>query len=96
MAARFQAQAEPGTVVIGDATKHLVEGHFDLEPSGLVVLSGMPALWRCSGSSGRAMSGPAGPGGLQSHALVGRREETIHLTDVGRAAGIGGRGTAPG
>jgi len=41
IAARLQGEAEPGTVVISDATRQLVEGHFDLVPVGPRALKGI-------------------------------------------------------
>src|SRR5207249_1011867 len=41
IAARLQGEAEPGTVVISDATRQLVEGHFDLVPLGPRALKGI-------------------------------------------------------
>lgn len=40
LAARLQARAKPGTVMISDATKRLVEGFFELVALGLIALKG--------------------------------------------------------
>jgi class 3 adenylate cyclase len=80
VAARLQAQAEPGTVVIGDATKHLVENHFDLVSVGTRVLSGIARpmeVFRVLRPS--HLRPTRSPGRLQSHALVGRDGESAHL-----------------
>jgi len=39
--ARLQGEAEPGTVVISDTTRQLVEGHFELKPIGSRSLRGI-------------------------------------------------------
>lgn len=41
LAARLQSEAEPGTVVVSDVTKELVEGHFDVRSLGLRQLKGI-------------------------------------------------------
>ncbi len=42
VAARLQAAAEPGTVVVSEATIALVEGRFDVTPLGPLALRGVP------------------------------------------------------
>jgi class 3 adenylate cyclase len=54
LAARLQALAEPGTVVIGQATRRLVSGVFDLHDLGRQPLKGFTeplAVWRVTGAS---------------------------------------------
>jgi class 3 adenylate cyclase len=54
LAARLQALAEPGAVVIGKATRRLVGGLFDLDDLGPQRLKGFAeplAVWRVSGES---------------------------------------------
>jgi class 3 adenylate cyclase len=49
LAARLQALAEPGTILIGEGTQHLIGGMFELEPTGEHEMKGfarpVPA-WR--------------------------------------------------
>jgi class 3 adenylate cyclase/predicted ATPase len=55
VAARLQAEAEPNTVVISDATYRLVEGYFNAEPLGERLLKGvdLPVVcYRVIGESG--------------------------------------------
>jgi class 3 adenylate cyclase len=54
LAARLQALAEPGTVVIGEATRRLVGGLFELNDLGPQRLKGFAeplAVWRAAGES---------------------------------------------
>jgi class 3 adenylate cyclase/predicted ATPase len=54
LAARLQTLAEPGTVVIGEATRRLVGGLFELDDLGSQRLKGFAeplAVWRVTGES---------------------------------------------
>jgi class 3 adenylate cyclase/tetratricopeptide (TPR) repeat protein len=81
LAARLQALAEPGTVVIGHATRRLLGGLFQLEDLGPQRLKGFTeplAAWRISGESpaeGRFEARHTA--GLTP--LVGRKEEIALL-----------------
>jgi class 3 adenylate cyclase len=43
LAARLQQMAEPGAIVVSDATARLVRGYVDLEPRGAIEIRGFPA-----------------------------------------------------
>jgi class 3 adenylate cyclase len=81
LAARLQALAEPGSVVIGEATRRLVGGLFELDDLGPQRLKGFAeplAAWRVAGAS------PV-EGRFEAHQttgltpLVGREEELALL-----------------
>jgi class 3 adenylate cyclase/tetratricopeptide (TPR) repeat protein len=77
LAARLQGMAAPDTVVISEATAHLIQGYFVCQPLGAPALKGLPqplqvyqVLWE-SGAQTRLDVVP--PRGLTP--LVGRDEE---------------------
>lgn len=75
VAARLQAAALPGAIVVGDATASLLGRRFELEPLGELVVKGRKepvAAWRLTGSSVRERAIPATP-------LVGRERELAQL-----------------
>jgi class 3 adenylate cyclase/tetratricopeptide (TPR) repeat protein len=92
-ASRLQSIAEPGTVVVGDATYRMLENAFEFEPLGRHSLKGKSdpvAAWRvvrvATDRTGR------GRGGGLEPAFIGREEElrllkdAVHATQrVGRA-----------
>ena len=49
IAARLQELAQPDTVVMSDATAHLVEGYFTCQPMGTQELKGLARLWQRQG-----------------------------------------------
>jgi class 3 adenylate cyclase/predicted ATPase len=93
VAARLQAEAEPDTVVISDATRRLVEGHFILEDRGELMLKGISRpvqVFRVVGSGEPQSRFEArAAGGLTP--LAGRERETelIHTLWSRAAAGEG-------
>ena len=93
LAARLQALAEPGSVVISDATRRLVGGLFDLEDLGPRSLKGIDAPVRAFAVTGeRAVEDRFAA--HQSGAplpLVGREQELVLLLDRWRLA-KGGEG----
>ena len=78
LAARLQAFAEPGTVVIADSTRHLVSGFFEYRDLGTVHLKGfatpLPA-WQVTGASAAASRFEALHAGTTLTPLVGREQE---------------------
>jgi len=91
LAARLQGLAEPGTVVIGEATRRLVGGLFDLDDLGLQQLRGFVQplrAWRVAGE--RAAEGRFDARhGAGLTPLVGREEEIALLLRRWRQAGDG-------
>ncbi len=78
IAARLQALADPGTVLLTETTQRLVAGLFQVEPSGTHVLKGVPepvALFRALRASG--VRGLAAA--IRLTPLVGREEERALL-----------------
>ena len=81
LAARLQALAEPGTVVIGQATRRLVGGLFELDDLGPQRLKGFAeplAAWRVAGE-GRAEGRFEARQTARLTPLVGREEELALL-----------------
>jgi class 3 adenylate cyclase/predicted ATPase len=77
LAARLQASAEPGAVVISQATRRLIGGLFELEDLGQQRLKGFAeplAVWRVSGESRTESRFEALRGGSLTP-LVGREHE---------------------
>jgi class 3 adenylate cyclase/predicted ATPase len=92
LAARAQALAEPGAVVITPGTRRLIGDRFDLEPLGIHELRGIARpveVWRVSDV--RAQSRFEARAGGRIGTLVGRRAELGHLLDAWRTALDGGR-----
>ena len=75
--ARLQGEAEPGTVVISDTTRQLVEPHFELKPMGARSLKGIarPMELHQVVRSNLAVP-PSGRGLPESVALIGRESES--------------------
>lgn len=83
IAARLQALAQPGTVVISDQTQRLVAGKFHLVDGGLQTIKGIREpmrAWTVSGISDAASRFEAAAlAGLSQ--FVGREAETAHIID---------------
>lgn len=77
VAARLEGEAEPGTVVISETTRHLVEPHFELKPVGTRSLKGIarPMELHQVVRSNQAVH-PSGRGLPESVALVGREGQS--------------------
>jgi class 3 adenylate cyclase/predicted ATPase len=76
LASRVQAEAQPGSVVITDATRRLVAGHFTLEDMGERSLKGIAQptrLYRVAGRSGATRFDAIAESGLAP--FVGRNDE---------------------
>jgi class 3 adenylate cyclase len=83
LAARLQALAEPGTVVISQATRQLLAGLFELDSLGQQRVKGFAeplAVWRVSGES-RAESRFEALRGRKLTPLVGRDHELSLLLE---------------
>ena len=83
LAARLQAIAEPGTVVIAESTRRLVGELFALEDLGRHALKGFSApvqAWRVTGE-GAAESRFEALRGASLTPLVGRQQELTLLLD---------------
>ena len=93
LAARLQGVAEPGMVVVSDATRRLVRGLFEFEDLGAQSLKGVPeqvAAWRVAGTTavrGRLAAADA------LTPFVGRAAELATVTDRWSRA-CAGRGQA--
>lgn len=91
IAARLQALAGPGEVLVSEATRRLVEGLFPCEPRGIRELKGVSrpvAVFRVSGQgAGRRRFEAARSRGLTP--LVGRERELELLRDRWRRAADG-------
>ena len=75
--ARLQGEAEPGTVVISDTTRQLVEPHFELKPMGTRSLRGIARPMELHQVVRSNFAVPhAGHGLPESVALVGRADES--------------------
>ncbi|HEX2303366.1 MAG TPA: adenylate/guanylate cyclase domain-containing protein [Gaiella sp.] len=79
VAARLQASAMPGTIVVGDATAQHLGTRFVLEPIGEISVRGRSKLVAASRLIAAADARPAPPG-----VLVGRDEEVSRLLAVMR------------
>jgi class 3 adenylate cyclase/predicted ATPase len=91
LAARLQALAEPGSIVISDATRQLLRGAFKLEDLGAHALKGIDApvqAWRVHGSANAESRFDAARAPTLS-ALVGREQECAVLLDRQRLAWSG-------
>ncbi len=77
VASRVQGEAEPGTVVISDTTRQLVESHFELKPLGTRTLKGIarPMELHHVVRSNLAVP-PSGRGLPESVTLVGREGQS--------------------
>ena len=77
VAARLQGEAEPGTVVISDTTRQLVEPHFELKPIGTRSLRGIarPMELHHVVRSNLAVP-PSGRGLPESVTLIGREGQS--------------------
>ena len=90
LAARLQALAPPGGVVISDATRLLLRGAFDLMPLGSPVLKGFPqkqAVWQVRAPA----ADPPSQGPHSAGKLVGRDGEMALLRSCWQAC-RGGEG----
>jgi class 3 adenylate cyclase len=77
VAARLQGEADPGTVVISDTTRQLVEAHFELKPMGTRSLKGIARPMELHQVVRSSLSvRPPGHGLPESVALVGRADES--------------------
>ena len=82
VAARLQAIAPPGAVVVSDATKHLVSGMFRSEDMGALELKGIPSPVRAhmvlasTGVRERLHSSAGGPA-----PMIGRQQELTSLDE---------------
>jgi class 3 adenylate cyclase/predicted ATPase len=83
LAARLQACAAPGTVVVASGTHRLIDGLFEFQALGACTLKGLPAteqVWRIAAKRAAATrfeaTHPAG-----AAALVGRDQEIALLLD---------------
>jgi class 3 adenylate cyclase/DNA-binding winged helix-turn-helix (wHTH) protein/tetratricopeptide (TPR) repeat protein len=96
LAARLQAVAEPGAVVVSSSTRRLVAGLFDFADLGAREAEGSAApvrAWRALGPSRAADRFEARHAGARPTPLVGREEElALLLGRWGRA--LGGEGQA--
>ena len=80
VAARLQGEAEPGSVLISDTTRKLVEPHFELKPIGSRSLKGIARPMELHQVVRSNVAVPnAGRGLPQSVALVGRQGQSRRL-----------------
>jgi class 3 adenylate cyclase len=83
LAARLQALADPGTVIVGDATRRLIGHAFELEDKGPQRLKGFAnsiRAWRVVGKSAVESRFEAAHGAALTQ-LVGREQEIALLLD---------------
>jgi class 3 adenylate cyclase len=93
VAARLQGEAEPGTVVISDTTRQLVENHFELKPLGTRSLRGITRPMELHHVVRSNPAGPPSGRGLPgSIHLVGREGELRQLHRAWRRIVHGTRG----
>ena len=77
VAARLQGEAEPGSVIISDTTRQLVEGHFELKPIGSRSLRGIARPMELHHVVRSNLAVPNSGRGLpESVALVGRQGQS--------------------
>ncbi len=83
VAARLQAHASPGSIVISDVTRQLLAGQFDLVDLGEVVMKGVSASLQAARVTGVRASASRFEAATQSGLtpLVGRAQEVGLLTD---------------
>jgi class 3 adenylate cyclase len=90
VAARLQAGAAPGTIVIGGATEALLEGRFDLKPLGMQNLKGLtkgiPA-YQVVGV--RNLDDPFAASRHRASEMIGRAQELGELTGLWHQATAG-------
>ena len=98
LAARLQALAEPGTVVVADATRRLLGGLFEFAELGPVNAKGFAGpitAWRVVGE-GRAKGRFEALHGASAAPLVGREQELAILLDRWQRARTGEGAGRPG
>jgi class 3 adenylate cyclase/tetratricopeptide (TPR) repeat protein len=84
IAARIESIAEPGSVVISDATRDLIEDYFETEPLGVKALKGVSRpigvhrVLRATGAVDRL----EGPGARRLMPMVGRDDELTQLAEA--------------
>ncbi len=80
VAARLQGEAEPGTVLISDTTRQLVESHFELKPIGTRSLRGIARPMELHHVVRSNLALPhAGHGLPESVVLIGREGQSRRL-----------------
>ena len=87
VAARLQAEAEAGTLVISDATRQLVESHFVIEPAGERLLRGIArpiAVFRVLRPT--VAGARSGPKLMDSVPFIGRQDEIRILRQTWESA----------
>jgi len=92
LAARLQGLAEPGAVVLDDATRRLAGALFEWADLGTAAVKGVPRpvrAWRALGESGIESRFEALRGGHQAVPLIGREEELELLLRRWRRARAG-------
>ena len=93
VAARIQGEAEPGTMVISDTTRHLVESHFELKPAGARLLKGIARPMDLHIVVGSNLEVPPSGRGLpESVVLVGRETQSRQLRFIWNRVVHGARG----
>ncbi|HET6519516.1 MAG TPA: AAA family ATPase, partial [Geminicoccaceae bacterium] len=93
LAARLQALAEPGAVVVAPGTRRLVDGLFDVTDLGAHALKGFAApvrAWRVLGPSAAEGRFEARRRASGLTPLVGRERELARLLDRWQSAADGG------